>query len=453
MFHVKNCTKITILIDYHKYGLEVLTLLCKMSIDRTYGPVINKIKTIDLPKTEIIKNSPIPAYIIKGNTQKIVRIDLLFPGGRKYEQKKAVARSCSALLREGTTEATSEEIAAKLDFYGFYLKTENDLDFASVSLISLAKYFPIGLEILMDVVQNPAYGEEEVSKYKVTSAQKMKLELDKNDVISFRTFTEALYGGQHKYGYNTFPADFLQITPSDLRAFHKNQYQLSQATLILSGHVDDKIKSHLLSALGHIPIIATKDKPMYQKPIFTNEYKKIQISSTNEFQSSIRIGKLLFPMNHKDYIDLFILNTVLGGFFGSRLMKNIRESKGLSYNIYSSVEAMQEDGYFYVQTEVKKGTEEETIAEIYKEMEILSTVKVPEEELNMVRNYMLGNIMHMFDGPFSSANVLKNLLKNGQSLEFFRSLIDRIGTISDADILTLSHDYLTRDSMLELIVN
>jgi predicted Zn-dependent peptidase len=415
--------------------------------------LINKIKTIDLPKMEIIKNSPIPTYIVRGNTEKIVRIDILFPAGRKYEVKKAVARSCNALLREGTQAFTSEEIASKLDFYGFYLKTENDLDYAGVSLISLAKYFPIGLKILMDIVQYPAYRDEEVAKYTATSAQKMKLELNKNDVISFRSFTETLYGSSHKYGYNTIPEDFLQISPEDLRSFHKEHYQLSKAKIILSGHVDDKIQAELLEALKEVVQEKNLQDLIYQKPDFTNEYQKLSIASANEFQSSIRIGKLLFPMNHKDYIDFFILNTVLGGFFGSRLMKNIRESKGLSYNIYSSLEAMEEDGYFYIQTEVKKGTEEQTIAEIYKEMEILSTQSIPQEELEMIRNYMLGNIMHMFDGPFSSANVIKNLLKNGQSIEFFRSLIDRIGTITDSDLLTLSHDYLTRNTMLELIVN
>ena len=180
--------------------------------------------------------------------------------------------------------------------------------------------------------------------------------------------------------------------------------------------------------------------------------QKIKIPHIDSVQTAIKVGCKLFNRNHPDFNGLYILNTILGGYFGSRLMANIREDKGYTYNIFSSVDAMFHDGYFYVGTEVGNEFTEKTLAEIYREMNLLKENLIEEEELNMVKNYLLGNMLTMLDGPFNVSEVVKTYVVENLPVTDFNKLTQTIKNITAEELRELAKKYFKPENMWEVIV-
>ena len=169
-------------------------------------------------------------------------------------------------------------------------------------------------------------------------------------------------------------------------------------------------------------------------------------------QTAIKIGMKLFPRNHEDYAGMYFLNSVLGGYFGSRLMSNIREEKGYTYNIYSEVDVMKHDGLFMVGTEVSDEFAENTQEEIFKEINTLRTELIKEDEMKMVRNYLLGRILNYIDGPFNSSGLLKSILLSNLGDDYFEKLIDTIKNIQSSELRDLANKHLRPEDMWVITV-
>ena len=162
----------------------------------------------------------------------------------------------------------------------------------------------------------------------------------------------------------------------------------------------------------------------------------------NSMQSGIRVGRRLFSRKHPDFNGVFVLNTILGGYFGSRLMTNIREKKGFTYNIYSTADAMLHDGCLYIATEVNGDKSAATLRAIFSEMKKMREKPVSDDELEMVRNYLLGMLLNGLDGPMNISDVVRNLLVEGLPLSAFDELVQAVRNIRPADIQALAQKYL-----------
>jgi len=171
----------------------------------------------------------------------------------------------------------------------------------------------------------------------------------------------------------------------------------------------------------------------------------------NQVQSSIRLGHISIPKNHPDYEELQVLGTLLGGFFGSRLMKNIREEKGFTYGIYGGFYGMKEKGYFMVSTDVANEYVDATLEEIYKEIQRIQNEKVTEEELQVVKNYMLGNLLSSMETPFQIADTLSLLKLNNLTVEHLKKTFQLIKNIKIERIMELANQYINLNNMIVVI--
>jgi predicted Zn-dependent peptidase len=169
-------------------------------------------------------------------------------------------------------------------------------------------------------------------------------------------------------------------------------------------------------------------------------------------QTAIRMGVPLFKRSHPDYPGLYFLNTLLGGYFGSRLMSNIREDKGYTYNINSSLDCMRYDGCWLISTETSPLYEEATRDEIRREIDDLHRSYVKPEEIKMVGNYILGVLMSMLDGPFHAAEAVKGLVSEEADLNFFSSMAELCHRITPEQLQQLSQKYLDPDQFVEVRV-
>jgi predicted Zn-dependent peptidase len=147
-----------------------------------------------------------------------------------------------------------------------------------------------------------------------------------------------------------------------------------------------------------------------------------------------------------------VLNSLFGGFFGSRLMSNIREDKGYTYGIYSYLENHVQESAWVISTEAGRDVCEATVAEVYKEMEVLRNEPVDADDLLLVQNYMMGSILGDLDGPFQIINRWKNIVLNGVDSSYFQNQVATIKSVTAAELQELANKYLHPEKFYELVV-
>jgi len=423
-----------------------------MNVDRKNGPEIRKVTELRIPpiQREILDNG-VELIEVNMGTQNLVQLEVLFRGGRINESSKGVSRAVARLLKEGTKSYTGSELAEEVDFYGANISSGASLDYSYVKIFTLNKHFHKMLPILDEVVFSPSFSEEELQKYKKNSIQKLKVEMAKSELVAYKAITEKIYGSDHPYGYNSSESIYQDLTREKLIENYQQSYGTDNCIVILSGKITPDIKESVKTLFGERP--EKKVKLEYNAPVHrsSNNYSQ-RLKAEDNLQSAVKIGCPLFKRDHEDFPDMFILNTILGGYFGSRLMSSLREKKGYTYNIYSSIDMMIYDGYFNISTEVGNEYLEATLSGIYEEMEILKNEEVGNVELDMVKNYLSGNFLNMIDGPFKVAGMAKVAALNGLGLEFYQNLMARIHTISAKDIQQLANKYFIRENMVEIIV-
>jgi predicted Zn-dependent peptidase len=409
-------------------------------INRKSSPVIHPVHNLILPYPEVIRlDNGIPVYVLDFPGQEIVKIEAVFRAGRPEESKPLASRATSRLMQEGTSRLTGAQIAELVDFYGGTLTAPSSLDTSTFQLFSLKKYAGELIPLFADVLLDPVFPETELDTFKRTSLQDLMVDLEKVDILAYRKVTELIFGSVHPYGYNSSPELYANLNREDLIAHYDAWYTPANCLIFASGRIDDAILQMLNNLLGQhrksgktpsFTPYASAEKPVRQ-----------DISYPGSLQSAIKIGRKTFNRHHPDFNGFFILNTILGGYFGSRLMMNIREKKGFTYNIYSTNDTYLHDGCFYISTEVNRDFAGPTLKEIWNEMKRLKTKPVSESELEMVQNYLLGMLLNGLDGPLNSSDVVKSLILEDLPLEAFNQLEDTIRTITPARIQDLANQY------------
>jgi len=407
------------------------------------APAIHPVRNLVLPlPREVRLDNGIQVFAMDFPGQEILKVEVVFQAGRPEEVKHLVSRATARLVREGTRSRTGAEIAEHLDFYGGSLSIPTNLDSAVFSLFSLRKYADELIPVFAELLHEPVFPADEIETYKRNSLQELLVDLDKEEVLAYRKITEFIFGETHPYGYNSSPEDYAALTRDDLSAFFDRWYVPANCRLFVSGHVDDTVLGLLNRHFGQ----TQKDGggSAGQLPQFSADTKPqtVHIPHPGSLQKAVKIGRRLFARNHPDYNGVFVLNTILGGYFGSRLMMNVREKRGYTYNIYSTADAMLYDGCFYIATEVHSGKVAATVKEIFAEMKSLCDQPVPESELDMVRNYLLGMLLNGLDGPLNISDVVRTLVVEGLPFEAFDDLVHTIRTITPEQVQDLARHYL-----------
>ena len=422
-----------------------------MNSERINGPKIKPIQQVQLPEIDVHKlSNGIPVYAISGSTQDVLKLEIVIDAGRPFEKIRTASRTISRLLKEGTSNRTGEEIATQLEYYGATFNTSSDIDSCRVSLYCLSQYFEIVIDIVVDVVSKAIFPDVELDLFKSNMKQRLEIDLMKNDVVAYRALTESLYGEDHPYGYNSTIDNYNSLTRDQLISEYKAMYGCNRCTMFLSGKVTSKTISTLDKAFGNYTKPSSRKILSYDNTVPPVE--QIRLESKNPYQSALRYGRRMFNKKHEDYAGVSVLSTLLGGYFGSRLMSNIREDKGYTYNIYAGMDAMVHDGYFYISTEVGKEYLEDTMVQIKHELEVLKTELVPLEELTMVKNYMAGNYLSMLDGPLKSSRIIRNVISSDMKLDTFEKIITKTLTITSEELLVLANKYLNLSDMTEVVV-
>jgi zinc protease len=420
-------------------------------IKRNIAPPYQEIKGINIPPPRLVHlGNGLPVYLIEGGDQGILKIDLFFNAGSKYQSRTLTAFSVNNMIQEGTNRHSSTEIANILDFHGSYLQLNVDKDMASVGLLSLTKHIDQTLPLLEEMIKRPIFPVDELSSFLQRHRQQYIVENSKVKNMARLLFMEKIYGAKHPYGLRAEMEDFERLDRDSLSDFHTLHYHGHNAYAILSGKADDTALKLFDRYFGNESWINNKAlMPQLPSPLGTTGEHVVE--KAGSVQSAIRVGRLLFNRNHPDYNGLMVLNCLLGGYFGSRLMKNIREDKGYTYGISSLLVSLQDSGFWVIVSEVGASVTRPALEEIYREMHRLRDETVEEEELSRVKSYMLGELLRGFDGPFAQADNLANVLDNSLDMTYYENLAIEIQHLSAEQIQELAKKYLDPRDFITII--
>ncbi len=426
-----------------------------MALDRSTAPVIHDAIEFDykLPPLNTTKlDNGLPLYWVGAGVQDVLQIDWVFPAGLWYEPKASVAQATAGIMKNGTAKYTSEQINEALEFYGAQLKIAAGNDNATITLYSLSKHLPQLLPMVLEIITEANFPEHEVEIHKRNAIQRLLVNLRQCEFVANQKIDALLFGENHPYGRFSKQESIEAITREDLVAFHKANYNLANARIFMGGRVGESDVQALNEVFGKSALTPSTIVPgEFQLPAKAERVQRFS-NDANGVQGAIRVARLFPNRHHPDYTPMVVLNTLFGGYFGSRLMSNIREEKGYTYGIHSSLIPEINGGSMMIQTETGSEVTELAVKEIYKEMEALRTELADDEELLLVKNYLLGGILGDLDGPFSILQRWRSLILNGFTEEQFNNNINIYKTITTKELQALAQKYYDPNEFYEIVV-
>lgn len=394
------------------------------------------------PDKQVLKNG-INLYAFRSDSSPVVKLDIVFKAGIEYETKKLIAVFANALIKEAPKGMMPDETSEYFDFYGSHIESFTGNDTAGLRLYVPKRFLKDVLPVFADLIKNPSLPEKEFEILKSKHFETLKNNLQKTKYVAMRGLNTELFGKDHPRGFEIIPEDVGNISKPEIDEFVKMRYSLSDSFILISGMCDNE-SIELCNKYFFDNSSKNKNltKPHFQISESENEFKLHNIDSA--VQSSIYIGKNLGKLSENELSDLSILNTLLGGYFGSRLMKNIREDKGYTYGIGSFIAEYNDCAALKITADVGVDVTQNAIDEIYKEIKLLCDKKIHFSELNLVRNFMLGDMLASFDGVFQTASIHEKLISTGRSSSFIKNQILRIKNITSAELQDLSVRFLDK---------
>jgi zinc protease len=418
-------------------------------LDRTLAPLFNRTTDFELLHPQkVVTASGAEMYFVLGGSQDVSKVELIFPAGRWVEKVWGASYFSSQLLNKGTKQKGSYEIAQRFDSLGAHLEVHPALDFVSVSLYSLNKNLEAGLRLMLELLTESIFPEKELEQLKSIYLQNLKVNREKTSFQASLLIRKNIFGETHPYGKELEEAEVNPLQQQQV-AEHFNRF-FKTCTILVSGKVTEANQRLMADVFAPFAFHALQKK---NATVFADarSYRQV-VEKEGSVQSTIRIGKRFIDRAHADYVDTVFLNHILGGYFGSRLMKNIREEKGLSYGISSSLHALKHDSYLMIGADVNRENMTLTFEEIGKELKRLRTEPIDAEELETARNHFTGSLQSEITTSFAHADKIKTILLYNLPGEHYQNMIRRIDAITADDLLHTASTYFKEDSFIEVAV-
>ena len=422
-----------------------------MTIDRTKEPQLKAIEEIHMPlplQTTLANN--IPVHIFDLGTEELVRIELIVKGGAKYHQNPLVASFTNQLMNEGTKQKDSETIAEAFDYFGARLDASTSNDHCAFVLTSMNKNLTDTLALMKEVLLEPAFLQSEYDTLVTNRRQIFNVNMQKVGSIAKNRFPVYLFGEGHPYGNNIRDEHFETLTKADLEGFYEEMFVAERMEIVVAGKVPNELKSLLDEAFGDaFAKNRTTQEPNLEIFASAGQYA---IAHEGAVQNAFRWGMHTIHKTHPEFPALRITNALFGGFFGSRLMKNIREDKGYTYGIGSSVLSYAEASFFVISTEVGAEVSDAARKEIYLELDRMHNELVSDEDLALLKNFLQGSLLRGFDGPFAAAARFKDVHFYGLDYGYFKHYLEVLQNMTPEYMQQIAQKHLRKEAMVELIV-
>ncbi|WP_036603597.1 M16 family metallopeptidase [Olivibacter sitiensis] len=426
-------------------------------MDRSIAPDYNEIDRFDLisPQYERWANG-MDVFVFDGGEQELLRIEWIFENHYLEGKSPIVNLALSSQLLEGTHSMSSAEIAEKVDFYGAFLRPEYSFDHTSLVLFTLTKHLGKVLPIVREVLQQAVFPENELQTYIRNNKHSLGISLRKNDFVARRLFNKAIFGSD-PYGFAPVESDFDTLRREDLQRLYQQQLCPANCKLFVAGKIAREVmplvRDHFDDLWGGKTMLPSRSQVAERSFLHSVDAGKlIYEEREGALQSAIRLGSLFIKRSHPDFPAVQLLNTILGGYFGSRLMTNIREDKGYTYGIGSGIGSLQHAAFFTIATEVGVEVVGPTLKEIEKEIKRLKEEPLEADELSLVKNYINGTILGSLENVFSHADKFKQVYFQGLDNSYYDYNFQVLRNSIPMDVMETANKYLDFDKMVKVIV-
>ncbi|MDR1847169.1 MAG: insulinase family protein [Bacteroidales bacterium] len=413
---------------------------------------INNFQLPLLQAERLLLDNQTPIHYFPNEEMNAVRLEFLFPNAGKINQNKVfTATMTNIMMTEGTSRFSAYEIAKTLDYYGAFIGRTANMESSSIVFYFLKKHSEALIDCIEDIICRPIFPDNEfkinINKYR----QQHQINEKKTDFNASNKFHQSIFPS-HPYGAIGKLCDYDLLLRNDLVEFYNNFIaDQNSLTIIASGNIDRSLLNLINRSFGALP---RKTESPVRKIDFPVQIKPnddiIRVNVPMATQVSLRLGRQTITCNDNMWMSLKVLNCAFGGYFGSRLMSNIREQKGLSYGINSILFSYKKAGVIYVSADVKANEYELAIKEIRNEMDILRNEKMKEEELNRIKNYLKGEIMRSLDGSFDLSERYAYLLSKGMPTDYHSKFLETVNTITTSDLQTLTAQYLAPETFIQV---
>ncbi|WP_033370137.1 M16 family metallopeptidase [Hymenobacter norwichensis] len=422
-------------------------------LDRQVAPPVQPLASVTLPAADVfLLPNGARLHVMRNYAQPVVRLQAVFKAGKWYEPSPGVSLLTARMLLEGTRTRTARQIADEVAFYGASLECEQGFDRATLTLYCLTRHLTNLLPLVYEVITEPTFPEAELEQLKTRTAQNVRVERQKSSYLAAELFSHNLYGPDYPYGNVFNESVFLSVSRNSIEAYHRAAYLLSEAEIFLCGDVNKSQEDAVVNLLSQFIPTASQQLTSTPNLIPTSNPSYDHKVVADSLQTSLRIGRLWPSLTHPDAHRLQVLVKVLGGYFGSRLMKNIREDKGFTYGIYASVGPREHATSFAIGTDVNAESAKATIHEIHHELQALQTDLIPQKELQIVKSYMAGKFANELSTVFEQCDKYKSIIFFNLPADYYTAFIQTVNQTTSEQLLDLAKHYLSPESMVEVTV-
>ena len=386
-------------------------------------------------------------HLLPADQFEVLRVTFVFRAGSVHQHRPFAASVTANMLAEGSPGMPARRIDERLDYYGSYYEVSIDRDFVYLSFCTLSKFFRETLDVAADILLRPLFPEEEFRTYCARRRQELTIERTKVETRARERFAACMFGEQHPYGISSPAGEYDRLARTDVEAHYARLYTADNCFVVCSGRIGDAERDAVADLAARLPrgTRAEADFP----PVRTEH--RAFVPHPGAVQSSIRIGRLLFPRTHPDFTGMQVVATALGGYFGSRLMRTLREERGYTYGVAAAMVNFEREGYFAVATQVGSAVTRDALAAIDEQIARLACEPMPEEELALVKNIMAGEMMRILDGPFGIADVTIENLLCGTGNEAVDENLRRIRAVTPDEVRRLAARYLGRGELVTVV--
>lgn len=420
-------------------------------LDRSKAPAFQIPDSIQLlhPEVRTLPNG-IPVHYIPTPEIEIIRMEICVSMAldNLLVEKRLIPSFTLEMINEGTKNRNSEELADFFDTYAAEVETSLGFEYMHINLTCTKKHFLKVLPVFRELLTESVFPENELAKKKRQKSLQMSVNRGKTSYWASQLFKREMFGADHPFGQISVAEDVDWVTREDLIMFYENRLW-NKPQIFLTGNVGKEEIDSIGELLGNLRVLSIS--PAESKFVNRTTHRVYE-EKKDAVQSTIRMGCHVISNSHPDHFPFWVMNTLLGGFFGSRLSKNIREEKGHTYGIYSAVGSLSNSDYWMVAADVIKAHSDEVFAEIYREIERIKQEPIPSHEIENLRNYMAGKLLSQFNSSFEMISRYKSAHLSGLGLDHYQRQLEYILNFQESEIRNAAQKHLDPGYFVEILV-
>ncbi len=415
--------------------------------NRHEAPPYQNIAKVNIKQAQQFGTGDSSLHVINHGKQPVAKLEVIFDGGKWLEPSIGTSLFTMKMLAEGCSSYNASQLTSFYETKGAHIELNSGFDFCTASIYFLTSKASDILPVFKEMIFEPTFETKELQKLQQVQMQQLAINHQKTSFVAGNNFRQKLFPN-HPYGTSLSEDAITSLSSKSLKAFHSRLIARKPKLVVLSGQIDDELASMVNQLFPQHK--ENGSSGAFEQAI---EYGSNPENISNTVQASIRLGKLSISKSDPDYHKLLFCNELLGGFFGSRLMKNIREEKGLTYGIYSALVPLLNESFFVVSADIKKENVNMAIDEIKKEIAILCTEPAGNEELDLVKNYMIGSFQSDVNTPFAIAEKFKSIYLHHLDYGFFDSFFQEIQAMNAEAVMESVNRHLSPDTMVTIVAS